>query len=131
MLWKFACISYIKALYILDWLSQNCFIFRWQFNRIERNCLKHMMLKGSNKEDVESVHIKIVDIKRENYSVTKDQRKTVTSGNILNQGYTKHWTLLSIKIRQYISLMKYITMQQLTKGMMLIFSMGVFIVLLK
>jgi hypothetical protein len=49
-----------------------------------------MMLKGSNKEDVESVHIKIVDIKRENYSVTKDQRKTVTSGNILNQGYTKH-----------------------------------------
>jgi hypothetical protein len=41
-----------------------------------------MMLKGSNKEDVESVHIKIVDIKRENYSVTKDQRKTVTCGNI-------------------------------------------------
>jgi hypothetical protein len=37
-----------------------------------------MMLKGSDKEDVESVHIKIVDIKRENYSVTKDQSKTVT-----------------------------------------------------
>jgi hypothetical protein len=63
--------------------------------------------------------------------VTKDQRKTVTCGNILNQTYTKHWTLLSIKIRQYISLMKYITMQQLTKGTMLIFSKGVFIVLLK
>lgn len=49
-----------------------------------------MIFKGSDKEDVESVHIKIVDIKRENYSVTKDQRKTVTCGNILNQRYTKH-----------------------------------------
>jgi hypothetical protein len=120
-LWKFACMSYIKAFDILDWLFQNCFIFRWQFYRIERKCLKHMILKGWDKEDVESVHIKIADIKTENYSVTKVENtnlwKTVTCDNILNQSYTKHWTLLSIKIRQYTSLMKYITLQQLTKGM--------------
>jgi hypothetical protein len=35
--------------------------------------------------------------------------KTLICGNILNRSYTKHWTLLSIKIRQYMSLMKYIT----------------------
>jgi hypothetical protein len=43
-----------------------------------------MMLKGSDKEDVESVHIKIADIKTENYSVTKVENsnlwKTVTCG---------------------------------------------------
>jgi hypothetical protein len=53
-----------------------------------------MILKGSDKEDVESVHIKIADIKTENYSVTKVENtnlwKTVTCDNILNQSYTKH-----------------------------------------
>jgi type II secretory pathway component PulL len=52
------------------------------------------MLKGSEKEDVESFHIKIADIKRENYSVIKVENtnlwKTLICGNILNRSYTKH-----------------------------------------
>ena len=63
-----------------------------------------MMLKGSDKEDVESVHIKIADIKTENYSVTKVENanfcKTVTCDNILNKGNNKITELRTILQRE-------------------------------